>query len=212
MISLARKPADAMVRPPAVRVGADDRDLVRQRRIGQRDGDAVVVRAHVERVLVRERNVDGGARRGALGERGDPRLAAAGRVAHHVAEHGGEHRDAVLLLAVHADDRGLAVALRLVRREQRDREAADVPADLGARVGERLEVALEAAGERIVDDGRDRDLAQRRIDALAGFVRDLVDEGQRPLDLHRNPSGYSFCSVGKMIGLSSKHVKSAGWH
>ena len=57
--------------------------------------------------------------------------------------------------------------------------------DLDAGIGERRKVALEAPGKRIVDDGHDRDLAQRRIDALAGLEAGLVDEGQRPLDLHR---------------------------
>jgi hypothetical protein len=121
----------------------------------------------------------------APGERRDPGLAAACRLAHHIAEHGGEHRDAMLLLAVHADDRGLAVALRLVRSEQRNREAANVPADLGAGIGQPGKVALEAPGKRIVEDGHDRDLAQRRIDRLAGFDAGFVDEGQRPLDPHR---------------------------
>src|SRR5258708_24946099 len=51
-------------------------------------------------ILVRQRNVDRGARRGALGQRRDPRLAAARRLAHHIAEDGSEQRDAVLLLAI----------------------------------------------------------------------------------------------------------------
>ena len=46
------------------------------------------------------------------------------------------------------------------------------------------QVALEASGERIVDDGGDRDLAQRRIDPLAGLAAHLVDERQRALDVH----------------------------
>ena len=91
----------------------------------------------------------------------------------------------VLLLAVDADDGGLAVALRLVRREHGNCERADRTTDPGAGVGERLEVALEAAGERIVDDRGDRDLAQRRLDALPGLFRDFLDEGQRALDVHR---------------------------
>src|SRR4249919_4209853 len=135
-----RKAADPMVGAAAVGECADDRDFVWQRGVRERDGDAVVVRTDVERVLMRKRNVDGGARRGPLGERGDPRLAAAGGLAHNVSEHGGEHGYAVLLLAVDADDGGLAVALRLVRRKHGNRERADRAADPGAGVGERLEV------------------------------------------------------------------------
>src|SRR5262249_13229307 len=108
-----RKPADSMVWTAAVGKRADDCDLVRQRRVRKRDGNTVIVRADVKRVLVRKRNVDGRARRGALCERGNPRLAAASRLAHHVAEHRREHGHAMLLLAVNAYDGGLAIALRL---------------------------------------------------------------------------------------------------
>src|ERR1043165_10062288 len=90
----------------------------------------------------------------------------------------------MLLLAVDPDDGGLAVAFRLVRQEQHDREGADVPPDLGAGVGELREVALEAPGERIVDDRRDRDLAQWRVDPLAGLGPGFVDERQSALDVH----------------------------
>ena len=48
-----------------------------------------------------------------------------------------------------------------------------------------LEVRLEAAGERIVDDGDGRDLAQRRIDLLAGLEAHFVHEGQHALDVTR---------------------------
>src|SRR5512134_2796160 len=44
------KSADPVVGPPAARIGADDRNLVRAGRVRQRDGDAVVVRADVKRV------------------------------------------------------------------------------------------------------------------------------------------------------------------
>jgi hypothetical protein len=57
----------------------------------------------------------------------------------------------VLLLAIDADDGGLAVAFGLVRIEQRNRQRADPLSDLDAGLGERAEVALEASGERIVD-------------------------------------------------------------
>src|SRR5262249_61604407 len=136
-----RKATYAMIGAATVGERADDRDLVRQRRIRQRDRDAVVMRTHVERVFVRERNINGDARRCAFGDRGDPRLAAAGSFAHLVAEYGGEHRDPVLLLAVNTDDRSLAITLRLVRREHGNRERADGASDSGAGVGERLQIA-----------------------------------------------------------------------
>ena len=196
MISLAFKPADAMVRPAAVSIGADHGDLVRQRRVGQRDGDAVIVRTHVKRVLVRERNVDARARRGALGERGNPRLAAAGRIAHDISENGRQHRNAMLLLAVDSDDRALAVAFGLVRGKQRHRQLAHMAADLLARLGERAQVFFEFSGERIIDDGNDRDLAQWRVHGLPGFDRDVVNERKRALDLHRpsSPAPFYCCA------------------
>ena len=72
----------------------------------------------------------------------------------------------------------LAVAFRLVRREQRNRELADLPADLLARLGQRAQVPLEFSGKRIVDDRDHRDLAQRRVDRPPGFDGDIVNEGQ----------------------------------
>ena len=50
---LRRKPADAVVRPTAARVGADHGDLVGQRSVVERKADAVVMRADVQRILVR---------------------------------------------------------------------------------------------------------------------------------------------------------------
>ena len=74
---------------------------------------------------------------GALGHRGNPGLAAARRLAHDVAEHGGEHGDAVLLLAGQADDRALAVALRRIRPQQFKRNGRHFPADRIARLHQR---------------------------------------------------------------------------
>jgi len=92
----------------------------------------------------------------------------------------------VLLLAVQADNRRLAVTLRLVRREQRHGDPTDLPADLLARLGQRAEVALEPAGIGIVDDGSDRDFAQRRIDGLPSLGCNLVAKRKRALDLYHH--------------------------
>src|SRR5688572_7105920 len=178
-----------MVRPAAIGIGADNRDLVGQGRVVQRQCDAVVMRAHVERVLMRERNVDGGAGGDAFGQRGYPGLAAAGRVAHRIAEYGGQHRYAVFLLAVHADQRGLAVALRLVRTEQRDGHGGNLAADRDAGVGERAQVWLVAAGERIVDHRHSLDPAQWRLGRRTRFLAHDVDKGQDTLDEHTIPRG-----------------------
>ena len=147
--------------------------------------DAVVVGAHIERVLVRERNVDAGAGAGALGHRRNPGLAAAGRVAHDVAEHGREHRNPVLLLAGKADDRALAVALHRKRPHQIERDGRITSRPIcGARLDQHGEVGLEFSRQRILHDRDSRDLAQRRLRRLAGFAAGFVDECENFSNLH----------------------------
>ena len=96
---------------------------------------------------MRERNVDRRARRRALGHRGDPCLSAADRLAHHVAEHRRKHGVSMLLLAVDADDRRLAVADCRIRRQELHSDGADLTSDRFARRRKRAQVAFEAAGE-----------------------------------------------------------------
>src|SRR3982074_159418 len=71
-----RKPSDTMMGAPARGIDRDDRDLVRLRAVMQRNGHAVVVRTHIECILVSERNVDRRTGRRALGHRGNPGFAA----------------------------------------------------------------------------------------------------------------------------------------
>src|SRR5205809_512586 len=52
--------AQTRVQAPARGNSEDHRDLARPRRVAQAHGHRVVVRAHVQRVLVRERHVDRG--------------------------------------------------------------------------------------------------------------------------------------------------------
>ncbi len=181
-----------MIKPTARGVGADQRDFVGQGRVMQRDADAVIVRAHIERVLVGERDVDGRSRRGALGEGGNPGLAAAGRVAHHVAENRGQHGVAMLLLAGKPDDRGLAVAHRFARGEQADRQRADLARDRLARLRQRRQILDVAAGERILHNRHHCGLAQRRIGAAAGLAAHFVDKAQYPLDVHFHSIFWAF--------------------
>ena len=159
-----------MVRPAAVCVGADDRDLVRQRRVVQGDDNAVVV-----------------------------------RVAHRIAEYGGEHGDAVLLLAIHADQRGLAVAFGLTT-EQRDGGRRNLAADGDAGLGEGGEVRLVAPCKRIFDDGDGRDLAQRRHGAPAGLLPHLAHECHDTLDHAHTPFAPAASYVDRASGDKGRSV------
>src|SRR3984885_15039032 len=179
-----RQTADTLVRPATGGIDRDDRDLVRLRRIRQHQGHAIVMRTHVQRILVRERNVDRSTGSGALGHRRNPRFAAAGGLAHHIAEHGGEHGVAVLLLAIDADHRGLAVTHCLIRRQQPHSNCADLAADRFAGARQRRKVFDKTPRERIVDD-RDRGgLAKRRGYVAPVGSSDLVEKSEKPLDRH----------------------------
>src|SRR3546814_16635207 len=68
------------------------------------DRHAVVVRTHVKRVLVGQRNIDRRAGRGPLALRRDPGKAATGGLTQDVAKGGGQQGDAMLLLAPQSYD------------------------------------------------------------------------------------------------------------
>src|SRR5581483_1850608 len=103
--------ADPRVQPPAIGDAEDHRDLVGHRRIRKHQRHAVIVRAHIDVVLVVHRNIDRRAGTALLGEGGNPGVTAAERIADRIGKGGGEQRIGVLLLAGHADDAALAVAL-----------------------------------------------------------------------------------------------------
>src|SRR3546814_19890615 len=87
------------------------RSLVVVRCVVEGDRHAVVVRTHVKRVLVGQRNIDRRAGRGPLALRRDPGKAATGGLTQDVAKGGGQQGDAMLLLAPQSYDGSLAVAL-----------------------------------------------------------------------------------------------------
>src|SRR3984957_20159953 len=111
--------ADAGIEPAAVRQTKDHGDFVGHRRIGQHQRHAVVMGADVDVVLVVHRNIDRRARAGFLGDRKNPRFAAAEQVADGIGERRGQKRVGVFLLAVEADDTALAVALHVVAAPRR---------------------------------------------------------------------------------------------
>ena len=143
----------------------------------QRDADAVIVRAHIERVLVGERDIDGRSRRRALGEGRYPGLAAAHGLAHDVAERRSQHGVAMFLLAGKADHRRLAVTDRLIGREQRYGDGANFPSDRLARHGQWRQAIHVAAGKRVVNHGKHSGAAQRLLGFRSAFVKDFFDGG-----------------------------------
>src|SRR5688572_23260774 len=76
--------AESGVEPAARGEGPHDQHLVAAGRVVEADADRVVVRAHVQRILVRERHVEDRARPAAFACRRHPGLAAAHRVADRV--------------------------------------------------------------------------------------------------------------------------------
>ena len=137
---------------------------------------------------MRQRNIDRRTRRRAFGHRGDPGLAAAGRRTHDVAENRREHRVAVLLLAIDADHRGLAVAHRRIALQQTHRNLADLATDRLARSRQGGQILLEATGKRIADDRDRRGLAQAGRHRPPRIDADLFEERQYAPDLHHRPS------------------------
>src|SRR3546814_14561636 len=95
-----------------VGVAAYHGDLVVVRCVVEGDRHAVVVRTHVKRVLVGQRNIDRRAGRGPIALRRDPGKAATGGLTPDVANGGGQQGDAMLLLAPQSSDARLAVADR----------------------------------------------------------------------------------------------------
>ncbi len=111
--------ADAGLRAPAGRGGADEHDLVGPGRVGDPDLNGLVVRAGGGGRLVPDGHDERGAGRAARVAEDDDR-GAVERLAHDVAEpRRVDQRGAVLDLAVGADDRGLAERLDPVGAAER---------------------------------------------------------------------------------------------
>ena len=177
-----------MVEPPAIGDAADYRDLVGQRRVGHHHAHPVVMRAHIERILVRQRDVDRFAGIGPLGEGRDPGLAAAHRAAHGVAVDRGQHRHPVLLLARRPDQRRLAVRIGRIRAERLDRHGRDLFADRGRGVDQRAQILdIALPGERVPYHRHDGDLPERLVRLAAHLAHGLVDGGEQLPDMHDPP-------------------------
>src|SRR2546422_2161455 len=81
---------DSGIQSPAVGHANNDGDLIRQWRIVERDGHAVIMRSHIKGVFAGERNINGCPRSASLGHGRDPRLSAANGLPEWVCECGGE--------------------------------------------------------------------------------------------------------------------------
>ena len=150
------------------------------------------MRAHEGRVLVAERDVELGAGTAALLRGGDQRRALAQRLAHRRAHLRMQKRGGVLHFAVLADQRRLAVTLRLraLDAERRDRALAEQLAEFLPGLDQRREVLDIAAGERIVDHGERGGAPHRRRNLAAHLGQRLVDHRHDLADFeaHRSPS------------------------
>ncbi len=153
--------AQAGIEPAAGGKGPDQHHLVAVGAVRELRGDRVVVRAHVQRILVRERDVDRGARAAALAGRRHPGLAAPDGLADGIGRGVGQQRIAVLVLTVDAHHDRLAVALDRAARGGFLDAAAELAAQLRRGIDPGRQVRLVAARERVVEAGGDDDLAQR---------------------------------------------------
>ena len=139
-------------------------------------------------VLVLERDVErraGGAALLGGGKEG----RALDRIAHLVPEaEVVDHGRPVLDVAVEADERALADALRR-RAEKLERALGEELAErLAVAVDQRLEVGDEASGERVLDDGARGHHPRRGLDRLAALAHDVLDDRDdlaEPVERHR---------------------------
>src|SRR5438093_4442726 len=175
---LGLEPAHAGVRPAAVGDREREQQLVGGRRVGNPDLHRVEVRAHEHRLDVVDRDVEGGAHRAALLDRGqdrDPADTGPRRRPELRVQAGGD----LLELARLAHDAALAVGLD--RCAERFLSAAgQLVAEVLAEVDELGEVVAVLAGVGILDHDGDGGLAQRPREGLAALLVDLLDE-RRPL-------------------------------
>ena len=185
---LAAEGAEARVRTPARRDRDPDHELVATGRVRDPHLERLVVRAHGVVVLVLERDVE---RRpcGAalLGRRKEG--CALDRIAHLVPEaEVVDHGRPMLDVAVQADERALADALRR-RAEKLERALGEEFAErLAEPVDQRLEVCDEASGERVLDDGARGHHPCRGLDRLAALAHDVLDKRHdlaEPVGRHR---------------------------
>src|SRR5260370_17374677 len=123
-------------------VSADDRNLVRQRCVRQCDGDTIVVRPDVKRVLMSKGNVDRRPRGRPLCKRRYPRPAASRGRADDIAKDRRQQSYTVFLLSGEINDRGFSVTFYRVRPHGSQRDRRDLLAKRGPALDEPGQIVL----------------------------------------------------------------------
>ena len=163
---------DPRERPSAIGHREREEQLVGTRRVGDADLDRIEVRADEHRLDVMDRDVERGAHRAPLLDRGQDRYTfhpSAGRRA----ELRVQHRRDVLELAVLADDPALAVRLDGLA-ERLLAAASQLVAEVLPEVNELGQVLRPAACVRVRADGRHRYATQRSLELAAAVGQDLL--------------------------------------
>src|SRR5215831_8117581 len=176
---LMRQSADARIEASAIGYAEDHGDFVRHWRVRQHDRHAVVMRAHVNLVLVVHRNVDQRPRPALLGEGGNPGVAAADRRTNRIGEGRGQKRIRMLLLAGEADDSALAVALHLVLAEARERKLGHALAEFDAGIDHWPQILDVAPSVGILHHGDSGDASQPLVRGASGLLEALFHDNER---------------------------------
>ena len=134
----------------------DRDDLGWTRCIGEGDCDGVVVRANIERVLVRKGHINGRAGDAPLAGGRDPRLGATQRVSDRIGKGRRQNCIAVLILAVDTNDAGLSVTFNFTARRHIDKPPSKFSTQLGRGIDQPAELFAEPAGIWIGENRRDR--------------------------------------------------------
>src|SRR5262245_11479910 len=174
-----RQSADARIEASAIGYAEDHRDFVRHWRVRQHDRHAVVMRAHVNLVLVVHRNVDQRPRPALLGEGGNPGVAAADRRTNRIGEGLGQKRIRMLLLAGKADDSALAVALHLVLAETHERKLGHAFAEFDAGIDHWPQILDVAPGVGILHNGDSGNASQPLVREASGLLEALFHDNER---------------------------------
>src|SRR3954463_8139429 len=175
--------ADAGIEPAAIGHAHDQGDLVGGGRVGwQRDRDAIIMRADIKRILMRPRHVDCAARYCQLGERRDPRLRAADRIAQRSGEGRRQHRIGMFEFAAETDDAAFAVAFDFVRAHRLDAGLRKCAADFDARLDDLREVLDVTPSQRAANDCNRRHAAERHIRAAPRLDVLVIDRSDEAAD------------------------------
>src|SRR5262245_31309813 len=175
---LVRQSADARIEASAIGYAQNHGDFVRHWRVRQHDRHSVVMRAHVNLVLVVHRNVEQRSRPALLGEGGNPGLPTADRRTNRIGEGRGQKRIRMLLLAGNADDSALAVALHLVLAETHERKLGHAFAEFDAGIDHRPQILDVAPGVRILHHGDSGNASQPLVREASGLFKALFHDNE----------------------------------